>query len=167
MTSTKDDLKAAFAGESQANRRYLAFAKRAEDEGFSQIAKLLRATAEAETIHALSHLQVMGGVERTEINLEHAIGGERYEHTEMYPSFIITAKNESNKAAERTFTLANKVEQIHEGKFQTALQAVRTGKDLPKKKLFVCPVCGNIEEGEAPEHCAVCGAAGSSFKEVN
>ena len=96
------------------------------------------------------------GSKEQRINLEHAIGGERYEHTEMYPSFIITAKNESNKAAERTFTLANKVEQIHEGKFQTALQAVRTGKDLPKKKLFVCPVCGNIEEGEAPEHCAVC-----------
>ncbi len=166
MSSTTDNLKAAFAGESQANRKYLAYAKKADDEGLPQVAKLFRAAAEAETIHAHAHLNVLGGVRSTAENLADAIAGENYEHTSMYPGFIETAKAEGNKAAVRSFSWANSVEKIHEDKYRTAAQAVAEGKDLSPKKLFVCPLCGNIEEENPPERCPVCGALGSSFREI-
>lgn len=167
MTATDDNLKAAFAGESQANRKYLAYAKKADEEGLHQVAKLFRAAAEAETVHAHAHLRVMKGVGTTSVNLKDAISGENHEHTSMYPGFIETARAEGNKEAVRSFSWANAVEKIHEEKYQAAADAVSAGTDLPAKKLYLCPVCGNIEEGEAPERCKVCGAAGSSFEEVN
>jgi rubrerythrin len=166
MSATTDNLKAAFAGESQANRKYLAFAKKAEEDGFPQVAKLFRAAAEAETIHAHAHLRVLGGVKTTADNLKEAIGGENYEHTSMYPGFIEQAKAEGNKDALRSFSLANEVEKIHERKYISAAEAVGTKKDLPAKKYYICPVCGNIEEDAAPEKCSVCGAPGRSFREV-
>jgi rubrerythrin len=166
MPTTNDNLKEAFAGESQANRKYLAFAMKAEKEGYHQIAKLFRATAEAETIHALAHLRVLKGVGSTAENLKAAISGENYEHTTMYPAFIEQANNEKNLDAVRSFTFANNVEKVHEGLYENAAQSVATSQDLPAKKLYICPVCGNIEEEEAPEKCSVCGAPGSSFKEV-
>ena len=166
MTATDDNLKAAFAGESQANRKYLAYAKRADEEGLHQVAKLFRAAAEAETIHAHTHLKVMKGVGTTAVNLKDAISGENYEHTSMYPGFIETARAEGNKEAVRSFAWANAVEKIHEDKYQAAADAVSSGKDLPSKKLCLCPLRGNIEEDEAPEKCKVCGASGSSFQEV-
>ena len=166
MSGTTDDLKAAFAGESQANRKYLAYAKKAEQDGYPQVAKLFRAAAEAETVHALAHFDVMKGVNETWKNLEDAIQGENYEHTSMYPGFIEQAKKEGNTAALRSFNYANAVEKIHEAKYKEASSAVSGGKDLPAKTLYVCPTCGNIEEGEPPQRCPVCGAAGSTFKEV-
>jgi rubrerythrin len=166
MSATTDNLKAAFAGESQANRKYLAFAKKADEDGYPQVAKLFRAAAEAETIHAHAHLKVLNGVNSTADNLKEAIGGENYEHTTMYPGFIEQAKKEGNRDAVRSFTYANKVEVIHENKYIGAAAAVSGGKDLPAKKLFICPVCGNIEEEHPPEKCSVCGAPGSSFKEI-
>lgn len=167
MTATDDNLKAAFAGESQANRKYLAYADKADKEKLPQVAKLFRAAAEAETVHAHAHLRVMKGVGTTSANLKDAIQGENHEHTSMYPGFIETAMAEGNKEAVRSFSWANAVEKIHEEKYLAAAKAVSAGKDLPAKKLYLCPVCGNIEEDEAPEKCKVCGAPGSSFKEVN
>jgi rubrerythrin len=166
MSDTIKNLKDAFAGESQANRKYLAFAQKAHKEGYEQVAKLFRATAEAETIHAHSHLNELKGVKSTEENLREAASGENYEHTVMYPGFIEQAKKEGNKGALRSFTYANEAEKVHEEYYKSAISSIEAKKDLPAKKLFICPVCGNIEEGEAPEKCSICGAPGSSFREI-
>jgi rubrerythrin len=160
-----DNLAAAFAGESQANRKYLAFAKKAESEGLGQIAKLFRAAAAAETIHAHAHLRVMGGVKDTADNLQAAVDGEGHEFREMYPEFVKEAQAEDNKAALISFQNAMAVEEIHEGLYQKALDAVKGGGDLPATAVFVCAVCGNTVEGEAPEVCPVCGAK-NKFEEV-
>jgi rubrerythrin len=168
LSKTQDDLKNAFAGESQANRKYLAFAMKAESEGYPEVAKLFRAAAESETIHALYHLKAMKGVGLTEENLKEAINGENYEHTTMYPVMIEHAKAEGNKVAETGFVFANEVEKVHEGLYQKALESVKVKKDLPKKKLWVCPVCGEVHEGdEPPEKCPVCNTPKQKFKEVN
>ena len=168
MSDTKTDLKNAFAGESQANRKYLAFAKKAEEEGYPEVAKLFRAAAESETIHALYHLKTMGGVGTTAQNLQEAINGESYEHTEMYPGMIARAKAEKNKAAEMGFQMANTVEKTHEAKFVKALESIKSGKDAPKKKLWICPICGHLHEGdEAPEECPVCHTAKGKFFQSN
>jgi len=161
-----DDLQAAFAGESQANRKYLAFAKKAEADGFPQVAKLFRAAAAAETVHAHAHLQVLGGVKSTADNVAAAIAGETYEATTMYPEFIADAQAEKNAAASRSFTLALAVEKIHAGMYQKALESVKTGKDLAPVKYYICEVCGNTVEGAAPDKCSVCGAVKSKFSEV-
>ena len=166
MTATEKNLKAAFAGESQANRKYLAYAKKADEEGLHQVAKLFRAVAEAETIHALTHLKAMKGIGTTAENLKEALSGENYEHTSMYPEFIEAARADGDKEALRSFSWANAVEKIHEEKYKAAAEEVSSGNDLPAKKLYVCPLCGNVEEDEPPEKCRVCGAPGSSFKEV-
>ncbi|HSV41993.1 MAG TPA: rubrerythrin family protein [Methanomassiliicoccales archaeon] len=168
MSKTIDDLHGAFAEESQANRKYLAFAKKAEEEGFPEVAKLFRAAADSETVHALYHLRAMGGVGSTVQNLMAAIDGENYEHTKMYPAMIEQAKAEGNKVAETGFTWANKVEKIHEGKYKKALDAVKAGKDLPEKKVWVCQVCGQVHEGdEPPEKCPVCANPKEKFREMN
>lgn len=164
--STSDNLMSAFAGESQANRKYLAFAKQAEADGYPEIAKLFRAAADAETIHALAHFKVAGGIKSTAENLKAAIAGENYEHTEMYPEFIKEAEAEGNKAAVRTFTYANEVEKVHEALYKAAAEVLASGKDLEAKKLYICPVCGDLEYGNPPDVCPVCGAKGSVFKEV-
>ncbi len=163
MSNTQENLQAAFAGESQANRRYLAFAKKAEKEGHPRIARLFRAAAEAETVHAHNHLEVMGGIGSTKDNLEAAIGGENYEFMTMYPGFIEQAKAENNERAEGSFTLANKVEKIHHSLYQKALEA---GKQLGDEPYFVCQVCGNTVSGVAPDKCPICGAPRSQFKRV-
>ncbi len=162
-----EDLKAAFAGESQANRKYLAFAKKAEQEGFPGVAKLFRAAAEAETVHAHNHLRAMNGIKSTLENLKEAIGGEFYEFTKMYPEFIDDAKNENNDTAKRTFNYANEVEKIHHKLYETALKAVENGKDIEPKTMYVCSVCGYTHEGEPPEKCPVCSAAKKAFNKVN
>ncbi len=166
MTKTEDDLKAAFAGESQANRKYLAFAQQAEKDKFPQVAKLFKAAAEAETVHALNHLKVLGGIKSTPDNLKAAIEGESYEFTKMYPGFIKDSEADSNKGAKRTFDLANQVEKVHHKLYEAALKAVESGKDLPKKDMYVCPICGYTHEGSPPDKCPVCGAAGKTFKKI-
>jgi rubrerythrin len=166
MPKTDDNLKAAFAGESQANRKYLAFAKQAEKDGFPQIAKLFRAAAEAETVHAHAHLRVMGGIKSTLENVKSGIEGESYEFTKMYPEFIEQAKKDGNKAALMSFDNANKVEKIHHGLYEKALKAVESKKDLEKKEMSVCPVCGMTFEGEAPDECPICKAKKASFIKI-
>jgi len=167
MSDTQENLQEAFAGESQANRRYLFFAGKAEEEGHPQIARLFRATAEAETVHARNHLEVMGGIKSTKDNLEAAVSGENYEFTKMYPGFIEQAKAEGNERAQISFDYANKVEKIHHGLYQKALEVVETGQELKDEPYFVCPFCGNTVAGEAPERCPICGAPGSKFKRVD
>lgn len=166
MANTTKNLEDAFAGESQASRRYLFFAEKAESEGHPQIARLFRAAAGAETVHARNHLEVMGGIGPTEENLKGAISGENYEFTEMYPAFIEQAKAEGNERAEISFSCANKVEKVHHGLYQKALEALEAGKELKAEPYFVCSVCGYTVGGEAPERCPVCGAPRSKFGEV-
>ncbi len=163
---TQDNLQAAFAGESQANRKYLAFAAKAEAEGHPQIAKLFRAVAAAETVHAHAHLRVMKGVGGTKQNLQAAIGGEEYEFTEMYPKFVQEAETEGQKGALNSFRNAMAVEKTHHGLYAEALEALNSGKDLDAAPIFVCDICGHTAVGEAPDKCPVCGAAKSKFKEV-
>jgi rubrerythrin len=166
MSDTKENLKTAFAGESQANRTYIAFAKKADEEGFKQIAKLFRAAADSETVHALYHLNAMNGVGSTLENLNEAMSGENYEHTEMYPAFIEKAKEEGNKVARLGFMYAMKVEMIHEAKFTEAAGSLQSGRDLGEKRLFVCQYCGNVEEDSAPDSCPICGRTKDWFKEA-
>lgn len=163
-TTTEKNLAEAFAGESQANRRYLAFAKKAEEEGFKQIAKLFRAAAEAETVHALNHLRELGGIKSTRENLEAAINGESYEFQKMYPQMIEDAKAENNNSALRSFHYANEVEKIHADLYQKALQNLGRNPDVD---YYVCQVCGNTVEGEAPEECPICGAKKEAFKRID
>jgi rubrerythrin len=166
MTKTDENLKAAFAGESQANRRYLAFAKKAEEEGFPQIAKLFKAAAEAETVHALNHLRVLGQVKSTTDNLGTAVSGETYEFTKMYPEFITDAKQDGNKHAEMSFEYANKVEQIHAALYQKALDALKNKTQPAKADYYVCPVCGNTFEGSAPDKCPICATPKEKFMKI-
>ena len=164
--STAENLQDAFAGESQANRKYLAFAKKAETDGYPQVAKLFRAAAEAETVHAHAHLRVMGGIKDTPANLQTAIGGEGFEFQEMYPDYLAEAEAEGNKAAAYSFKNALAVEETHHDLYTEALKAIQEGKDLPEGQIFVCPVCGHTVWGEAPDKCPVCGAAKARFFEV-
>lgn len=166
MTKTDDNLKAAFAGESQANRMYLAFAKVAQEEGFPQIAKLFKAAAEAETVHAHNHLRVMGQVKSTADNLSTAVSGETYEFTKMYPQMIEEAKKEGNKKAVQSFDYANKVEAIHANLYKKAIDAVKTKKDLPTAPLSVCPICGNTFEGNEPDNCPICATPKAKFTKI-
>lgn len=163
---TMDNLRGAFAGESQANRRYLAFAKKAEQEGYPQAARLFRAAAEAETVHAHNHLRIMGGIKSTQENLQEAIGGETFEYKEMYPGYINTAAAEGNKEAGWSFNVANKVEEIHAGLYRKAADALKAGKDVPKVDYYVCRVCGNTVEGSPPDKCPICGAPKTAFNKV-
>ena len=164
MSTTGQNLEFAFAGESQANRKYLFYAEKAEEQGYKQIAHLFRAAADAETAHARNHLRVMQGVKSTKDNLIAAIGGENHEFTEMYPIFIKQAEVENEKKAGDSFNLANQVEQIHHGLYKKALDMLEKGKAMAEKPFYVCQYCGNTVEGEAPERCPVCGAPRKMFK---
>jgi rubrerythrin len=164
--ATKENLQDAFAGESQANRKYLAYAKKAEQDGYPQVAKLFRAAAEAETVHAHAHLRVMGGVRGTAENLQDAIEGEGFEFQSMYPKYLAEAEAEGHKPATFSFKHALAVEEIHHGLYSEALDAVKSGADLPVDRIYVCSVCGNTVNGEPPGVCPICGAAQAKFFEV-
>jgi len=166
MSRTIENLKDAFAGESQANRRYLAFAEKAEKEGLMQAAKLFRAAAEAETIHALNHLRIMGEIKSTIENLDAAVSGETFEFKEMYPKYLSIAKQEENDQAAWSFDVANKVEQVHAGLFSKVVEALRNNKELTKIDYYVCSVCGNTVEGMVPEKCPICGAPKTKFFKI-
>jgi rubrerythrin len=166
MPTTVENLKTAFAGESQANRKYLAFAAKAEKEGYPQIAKLFRAAAEAETLHALAHLQNLGGVGSTLDNLKEAIAGETYEYTEMYPPMVAQAEAEGHRG-KTMLKWANAVEKVHAELYQQALAALQAGKDLSTMEIYLCPVCGHLELGSPPEKCPVCGAPGVKFQKAS
>ena len=166
MSNTSENLGAAFAGESQANRSYLFFAEKADKEGHSQIARLFRAVAEAETVHARNHLEAMVGIKSTKDNLGVAVAGELHEFTKMYPDFIKQAEAEGHDKARVSFNYANKVEKIHHGLYQKALEALGAGQKPKDELYFVCQVCGNTDAGEAPEKCPICGAPRKMFKRV-
>ncbi|RLI07058.1 rubrerythrin family protein [Candidatus Bathyarchaeota archaeon] len=167
MSNTNENLAEAFAGESQANRRYLFFAEKADQEGHSQIARLFRAAAEAESVHALNHLRVMQGGKTTRENLVEAISGEQHEFTDMYPRFVKRAEAEGQDKAKRSFNLANQVEQVHHSLFQAAVASLDSGQAAKDRPFYVCQVCGNTVEGEAPEKCPVCGAPQKMFKRID
>ena len=166
LAKTRENLKDAFAGESQANRRYLAFAKEAEKEGLVSVAKLFRAAAYAETVHALNHLGVIGEVKSTVENLETAISGETFEFDKMYPEFIEVANAEENAKAVWSFRVANQVEKIHAGLFSKAVEDLKSGKESVDVDYFVCEVCGNTVEGEAPDRCPICMAQKNRFTKI-
>ena len=165
MSKSEQFLKEAFAGESQANRRYLAFAAKADQEGHPQVARLFRAAAEAETVHAHNHLRAFNGIKGTKENLQEAIAGETHEFKKMYPEMIEAAKAEANKAAERSFNYANEVEKLHAQLYQKLLNSLGSSKE--NYSYFVCPVCGNTVEKEVPETCPICGTPGSRFKKID
>lgn len=166
MSATKENLQFAFAGESQANRKYIFFAEKAEQEGHKRIARLFRAAADAETVHARNHLKVLQGINSTRENLEAAIGGENHEFTEMYPKFIQQAKADGEKKAADSFDLANKVEEIHHSLYRDALDTLDREDNVELKPFYVCQYCGYTVEGEAPEKCPVCGVLKKMFKVI-
>jgi rubrerythrin len=165
MSKTLQNLKDAFAGESQANRKYLAFAQKAADEGFPQVARLFRAAAEAETIHAHNHLRAMNGIQTTRANLQEAVSGETHEFTNMYPQMIADAEAENDAGALRSFNWANAVEKTHAGLYQKLLDNL--DKDQDEYPYWVCPVCGHTAENEPPERCPVCNAKGDRFLKIS
>ena len=164
MSKSEQHLRDAFAGESQANRKYLAFAKKAEKEGYSQVAKLFRAAGAAETVHAHAHLRALGEIGNTADNLKVAVEGETHEFKHMYPEMIADAKEEGNKTAERSFIFANEVEQVHAELYQNALDNLDS---LEEADYYVCSVCGMTVEDEAPDTCPVCSAKASAFFKVD
>ena len=164
--ATDKNLQDAFAGESQANRKYLAFAKQADADGFPQVARLFRAASAAETVHAHAHLRVMGGIKSTAENVKAAIEGEGYEFQKMYPQFLAEAEAEKNQGAAMSFKYALAVEEIHHRLYADALNALQGGKDLAASSVLVCPVCGNTLLGQAPEKCPICSTPGAKFFSV-
>ena len=164
MSKSEQHLRDAFAGESQANRKYLAFAKKADKEGYPQVAKLFRAAGAAETVHAHAHLRALGEIGNTADNLKVAVEGETHEFKQMYPEMIKDAKEEGNKTAERSFVFANEVEKVHAELYQNALDNLDS---LEAADYYVCSVCGMTVEDEAPDRCPVCSAKASAFFKVD
>lgn len=156
---TLENLMAAFAGEAQANRKYTAYAKKAEKDGKLNAAKLFRAAADAETLHALKHFEVAGKIGSTADNLKDGIAGETYEYKEMYPDFVKEAEAEGNKAALMSFTFAMKAEEVHAGLYKDALDNIDQTEEV---FYYLCPLCGNIEKA-VPERCSICGVMGDKF----
>jgi rubrerythrin len=161
---TEKNLQEAFAGESQANRKYLAFAQKADKEGFNQVAKLFRAAAAAETVHAHNHLRALAGIKSTGDNLQEAISGETHEFTNMYPQMIENAQTEGNRNAQMTFEYANAVEQIHAQLYQNAFDKEC---NIEEVDYYVCEVCGNTVEGEPPDKCPICNASKNMFMKID
>ena len=164
MSKSEQNLKEAFAGESQANRKYLAFAKQADKEGYPKTANLFRAAAEAETVHAHAHLRTLGGINGTTDNLKEAISGETHEFKNMYPAMIKDAVEEGNKGAERTFSYANEVEKVHAKLYQDALDNLDNQEEVD---YYVCSVCGYTCEGQPPDTCPVCKSKSTVFFKVD
>ena len=165
MATTHDNLNTAFAGESQANQKYRAFAKQAEQDGLPNIARLFRTTAEAERIHAEGHLKALDAIGTTAQNLQTAVDGETYETNEMYPPMFQQAEADGHKA-KRMIGYALKVEAVHAHLYALALEAAQRGEDLAETEFYLCPVCGHIEFGKPPESCPVCGAKGEKYIRV-
>ena len=164
--ATKENAMEAFAGESQANRKYSAFADKAKDEGFTNVAKLFSAASEAEAIHAKRLLKVLGSIGKTEDNLKASVTGETHEYTEMYPGFVKVGEEEKQSDAVLAFTYAMKAEEVHANLYKEALKAISGGHDLSGQRVLLCPICGNIFRGEPPERCPICSAFKKVFREI-
>jgi rubrerythrin len=165
MPTTEENLKDAFSGESQAYQKYAAFGDKAAKEGFPNIAKLFKTTAEAERIHASGHLKALDAIGSTLENLETAVGGETYEFSDMYPPMYEQAVEEGHKA-KKMFGFALEAEKVHAELYQKAIEAVKAGKDLDEVNVYLCPVCGHIELGTAPESCPICGVPASKYVQI-
>jgi rubrerythrin len=165
MANTKENLEAAFAGESQAFQKYTNYADKAENDGFPNVARLFRTAAQAERIHAGGHLAALDGIGSTAENLKAAIGGETYEYTEMYPPMLDQAQTDGHQAA-RMFAMALKAEEVHAQLYKKALEAVEQGNDLTDTEFYLCPVCGHIEFGSPPDICPICGTPADSFTKI-
>lgn len=164
MSKTMENLATAFSGESQANRKYLAFAAKAQSEGHRQAALMFKAAAEAETIHSLLEFKAMGMIKDTASNLKAAAAGETYEFTSMYPPFIEDAKAEGNKEAQRVFEFANEAEKIHAALYNEVL--ANLGKD-DGDDFFYCTTCGHVYKGkEAPTECPICHSGKTAYKKA-
>ena len=166
MPTTQENLKEAFAGESQANQKYRAFAKKAERDGFPNIAKLFKTAAEAERIHAEGHFSALDGIGTTVENIKAAIGGETHEYTEMYPPMLEQAEKEDHKA-KRMFKYAVAAEDVHSHLYKLALAAAEQGKDLEETEFYLCPVCGHIEFGKPESNCPICGTLASKYVKLS
>lgn len=164
---TENNLQEAFGGESKANRRYMFYAEKAEKDGYPQVAKLFRAVAEAETVHARNHFNAMDAIGTTKDNLMAASIGEHQEFTGMYPLFIDVAEEERNDRADRSFVLANAVEKIHHGYFEAALKIIKEGKKPEDATYYICQACGNTVTGSVPDKCSICGSAARAFKKID
>ncbi|KUG19101.1 MAG: rubrerythrin family protein [Methanomicrobiaceae archaeon] len=164
--ATKENALEAYAGESQANRKYAVFSEKAAAEGFPAVAKLFKAASEAEAVHAKRILFLLEMVEMTEENLKKSMEGETREFRTMYPAFIEEAKNERKHEAEVIFTHAMKAEEVHANLYLQALESIRAGGDLDADHVYLCPVCGNIEIGDTPERCPICGVPARMFREI-
>ena len=167
MSKSLKDLKDAFAGESQANRKYTAYAQKAEADGYPQIAKLFRAAAAGETVHAIAHYKAMDGVKTTADNLQDAINGENYEVVSMYPGMIADAEAEGDRRALVSFKTAFAVEKVHEALYREALAMLEAGQQAEPFDYYVCPVCGYVEKRNAPDRCPVCGTPGARFERIS
>jgi len=165
MADTYENLKEAFAGESQAFQKYMAFARKAEAEGKPNIARLFRTTAAAEKLHAEGHLNALDGVGSTLQNLEAAIAGETHEYKTMYPPMLEEAAAKGHKA-KRMFGYAVEAEAVHAELYTRALEAAKGGKDLAESRFYLCPVCGHIEFGAPPETCPICGVKAGKYVQV-
>lgn len=163
-TITNDNLKSAFAGESQAHMRYIIFADKAEEEGFRNIARLFRAIAFAERVHASNHLNALNGINLTIDNLNIAIEGERFEVNEMYPAYKTVAELQGEKKAINSMRYALEAEKIHEALYSESKEAVKAGKDIELGDIYICPVCGHTVVGRAPDRCPICGVLGDRFR---
>jgi rubrerythrin len=163
---THEDAMTAYAGESQANRKYQAFSEKAAQDGFPNVARLFLAASEAEAIHAKRLLKVLNSIGTTEENLKASVTGETHEYTEMYPAFIKDAESEKKSDAALAFTYAMKAEEVHAGLYQEALKAVGSKRDISAKKVYLCPICGNIWHGEPPDQCPICKAFKKVFREI-
>lgn len=161
---TKENLKSAFAGESQAHMRYILFAEKAEEEGFKNLARLFQAIAFAERVHASNHLQALNGINLTVENLDVAMEGERFEVNEMYPAYKEVADLQDEKKAAKSMHYALEAEKIHEALYAEAKEAAKAGKDINIREIYICPVCGHTVPGRAPERCPICGVLGEKFK---
>jgi len=162
---TKDNLEAAFAGESQAHMKYAIFADKADKEGYPEVARLFRAISYAERVHATNHLRELGGIGNTAANLEAAAAGENYENTEMYPAFDAVARLQEEKGAVRSIHFALEAEKIHEAMYTEAKGSIAAGKDIKSAAVYVCPVCGHTVNGEAPDKCPICGVPRDKYRE--
>ncbi len=164
--ATKENAMEAFAGESQANRKYAAFAEKAVEEGYPGIGRLFRAASEAEAIHARRILKSVPAIGKTEENLTGAVAGETHEFSEMYPEFVKEAEAEKMTEALQIFQYAMKAEEVHAGLYKTALAALRSGRDMGRETVFLCPICGNVMIGVAPEKCPICNAFRKVFRVI-
>lgn len=161
---TKDNLKTALSGESQAHIKYLAFSAQAEKEGLPNIARLFHAIAYAERVHAVNHLKELGALGKTVANLQAAIDGETFEVEEMYAAYLQVADAQGEKGAKRSMNYAMEAEKIHAVMFGDAKATAETGEDIEIGEVYICPVCGFTHIGDPPDRCPVCQAKKERFK---